>query len=266
MKLFVIFSFLMTIPACASVAKEKGVNSIFQGYEIINFGEYHGTKEMPKKFFDLVKEYARSHQGKSVALGLEIPKTEEVFIRKLIETGDEVHLKRSKFFNIEYQDGRASRALVNSLKDLKDIKNLVVFCFDEEQPYSSNRDKIMADNILAAFGKYNLTKVFTFSGNLHPRKKIGTPWDEYFKSMGVFLSEMSNRSTLAIRGEFSGGSSWNCSGMTTESCGIKKVGNIDSGEDKAPGLRLLETRQNGYDAILHIEKVTASPPWNQTVR
>ena len=253
---------LFNIFSCSSSEHVKeNSTSPLKNYKIINFGEFHGTREMPELYFSMVRRYAVKNPKEIIGLGLEIPKTEERIIAKFLSTGDESHLKKSSFVTLEYQDGRASKAIIKNLKQLVGLGNIRVFCFDQNQPYTDARDKVMAINILKILENKNISKMFTYSGNLHPQKKIGTPWDKNYKSMGVYLSELSNNKVLAIRGEFAKGEAWICQGMTPDTCGVRKLGSIQSKKGLKNGLHFLDKPINGYDAIYQINSVTASRPW-----
>ncbi|MEC7274991.1 MAG: hypothetical protein VXV96_01625 [Bdellovibrionota bacterium] len=264
MKQIFLTVFILIIASCCShLPNETSEYSIIEKYEIINFGEFHGTNEMPKTFFSMVKKYAQINSNETIALGLEIPREEESLVVRFVRTGNDLHLQQSTFFNQPYQDGRGSSAIVESLRSLVGIKNIKIFCFDQNQPYTESRDEVMAKNILKFSNNKKFSKVFTYSGNLHPQKTIGTPWDKSFKSMGVVLEELSAKRTLAIRGEFSQGDAWICQGMTPDTCGVRSLGSIIiSRKESKEGLITLKTPIQGYDALYRINKVTPSYPWS----
>jgi len=260
--LYIFFIWFLLLGSCALTpekVKHQDLEKIYP-YEIVNFGEYHGTNEMPLYFFSLVKQFALENKNKSIYLGLEIPKSEEELILNFVENGNKDILKKSSFFMKEYQDGRASIAIIEALASLRKIKNIKIFCFDQNLPYNSSRDKEMAQNVLEVLLKEPNAKVFTHSGNLHPRNKIGTPWDKSFKSMRIYLEELSNKKIISIRGEFKSGKAWVCRGMETNSCGVAELGSIDSKVANSTSITLSNSNKKSYEAYILFEEVTASRP------
>jgi hypothetical protein len=259
MKFVILVVIMCSIVSCASTQVEF---DIIDHYKIITFGEMHGSNEMPLFSFDLVKKLSKKYPNQKITLGLEIPNSEQEIVDRLIKTGDEKLLYKSTFFSAKYQDGRASRVIVNGLKGLKSYENVEVVCFDQNQPYSDNRDTVMAQNIFNFYKKNQPYRLVIHSGNVHPKRTIGTPWDSKFKSMGYVLDRLVEQDdVIAIRGTYKKADIWVCQGMKPEDCGIAKFKDSVKSEGFDTGLIMLKNATGGYNAYFHWDELTPSKPW-----
>ena len=187
--------------------------------KIILLGENHGTKEVPEYTKQLINELA---QNSRVILGLEFPMEAQAAIDDFVSTGDYQALKKMRFFTDSQQhSGRASKAMIEFINDLRRNKNITFFCYDVPMDYSGkNRDTEMAKNILEKLNT-NRNLFITLTGNLHSRLEPGVPWDPNYPTMGSEILKMSDQhsldNTTNILFRHSQGSAWQCRQETDES-------------------------------------------------
>lgn len=186
---------------------------------LILIGEQHGTNEMPDYTFKLVETLTKNHD---LALGLEFPIDIQVKIDQFLKTGDEKILSGVEFFkDANFHSGRGSDAMIRLLKNLRALPRVKVFCFDIPTPPANDnspfldRDTKMAENVLNFLKKSPNFKIVTFSGNLHSRLSVGTPWDPAAKNMGIEILRLSNgvlslKNSTNILFRADEGSAWQC--------------------------------------------------------
>jgi uncharacterized iron-regulated protein len=186
---------------------------------LILIGEQHGTNEMPEYTFKLVEALAQNHD---LALGLEFPIDTQKEIDQFLKTGDEKILSGIDFFkDAEFHSGRGSDAMIRFLKNLRFLPKVKVFCFDIPTPLANgntpvlDRDTKMAKNVLNFIKKNPRLKIVTFSGNIHSRLSVGTPWNPKAKNMGFEIlrrskGRLSLKNSVNVLYRADEGSAWQC--------------------------------------------------------
>jgi hypothetical protein len=239
-----------------------GLNDLLRPDLFLLVGEVHGTRETPEWFGTVVCAAAR--KGYAVRVGLEIPEVEQPAIEAALEAGSSGEVKeallRSGFFARDYQDGRSSRAMAELILMMREIRtagrNLELFSFDPAQ--NDDRDRKMADRILAVRKKEPQAAIFVLTGNIHASQAKGTRWNPDLLPTGYHLAA-TGAAPVSLKAVTSGGSAWICQSMEAKDCGPVGIGGQDLGND--PFLSLdKEKAPAGYDGILYIGEVQASPP------
>ncbi|WP_394200306.1 hypothetical protein [Shewanella waksmanii] len=171
--------------------------------EVILVGEYHGTQESPKLFFDIVCNSIKvSSQKLTVAI--------ELIDGDITLNGDNKSLAEdieNSTIWMEQHDGKTSVAMFELLLKLnqlvrEDKVNVIFFDSDKQE-----RDLEMAKNIKESL--LSNTLVIALTGNRHNKIKHGNSWDLESKNMGAYLAEMGvNLSSINLL--VNGGSAWVC--------------------------------------------------------
>lgn len=220
---------------------------------VLLFGELHGTNEMPRRFFDVA--CAASRAGMGVNVGIEAPSEYSEYYQSLLNPENLSNqlngLMTLNFWAQDYQDGRASSAMFELIKNLQKLgaenDNVYIFTFDRQ---GKNRDRRMANDFIANNGPQPLTIALT--GNIHSRTTHGISWDSSRGNMGAYIKE-SNNHTVSIYMSHSGGDAWLC----TPECGIKTLANPDAEEH---GDFKISMSENGHDWSWWIGEISASLP------
>ncbi len=182
--------------------------------QLILLGEIHGTNEMPAYAGKIIEALALNQK---VLVGIEYPIDIQSQIDVFMKTGDTSQLRETFFFQEpDYHSGRGSQAMLRLLDSLRSYSNVEVFCFDIPLSYKGKtRDTDMAVNILAKLQSENYPQAVLYSGNIHSRLTIGTPWNPTTQNMGAEILRLSNNhynidntDNLVFRANE--GSSWSC--------------------------------------------------------
>lgn len=230
--------------------------------EIVLFGEFHGTRELPALFGEAV--CALLHTRREVLVGLELPESEGPPVARFLESkgteSDRRALAGGAFWSRDYQDGRSSAAMLELLDRLRRLKragrSLSMVLFDA--PPDAARDEHMAANISAASRAHPRAVVAVLTGNLHARTRPGVPWDAAWKPMGWFLAQHHEVQALDLAGP--PGSYWGCPTVDASECGIQKF-QPDQAMRARVGVSLLpETSPEGFVGVLSSASLTASGP------
>jgi hypothetical protein len=120
------------------------------------------------------------------------------------------------------------------------------------------RDAAMAKRLAAAAERAPRAFVVVLSGNLHARLARGSPWDESFEPMGMFLRELlPSREVRSLDVSHSGGRAWFCTSADASECGERAV----RGDDKLPaGVHLAPGESPHYSGRYSVGELHASPP------
>ncbi len=143
------------------------VYNLLSGYQVIMFGEMHGTNESAQIVNGLTNLYTR--KGDSVFVGLEIPPE---LMSRYTALGTDSSIYQSDFFRSPpYLDGRESFAWANLISVLNKNSKVRVFFFDinSGEDKNSDRDFVMASKIKKQFESRPKWKMITLSGNYHNR-------------------------------------------------------------------------------------------------
>lgn len=138
--------------------------------QIILFGEIHGTKEIPEM---LSKFFSEILKNEDFNLCLEIPEEFQMGVDKFMIAGNEDILKKISFFSENADsDGRNSLEYFNLIKNiykinLKNNRDVRVFCIDSFAHNQEEKEKGLAKNIL---GLFENKKTFVIMGDVHASK------------------------------------------------------------------------------------------------
>lgn len=248
------------------------------GARVVLFGEMHGTQEMPAYTFSVARRLAHEH---SVALGFEFPVDLQKDIDTFLKTGDERILARLDFFqDVQYHSGRGSRMMIQLLRDLRKFPQIKIFCFDittaqhQDPTNLSQRDTMMAQNILNFWKRNQNRMLVTLSGNIHSRLTNGFPGVPDHLNMGAELlrlsqGQLSMQNVRNVLYRFYEGSIWGCqtSAQVTNLCKdwvIRPYQDAYSQALTSARYFLQEPQMtDGHLESIFIRKLTPSEPWLQ---
>jgi len=145
----------------------EAITTLAQQTDVLIFGEFHGTQEVPHLISDYLEKLQPIGYG---ALGLEVPYSEQESLWQWA-IGEAQELPR--FFRHPLGDGRGNvqaLALVQKAASL----NWRIFCFDPGLARNwQERDRKMAENLLTEWVRTCPDKkVVCISGNLHSRISV----------------------------------------------------------------------------------------------
>jgi hypothetical protein len=253
----------LATPALAEPCPDvPGLAPLLRPGTVLLLGEMHGTVESPA-FADRVLCHALA-RGLEVVVGLEIGYREQpAFDAYLASDGGDAAeraLLAGEHWSRAYQDGRSSVAqldLVRSLRRrLEDGAPLRLVLFDEQV---AERDAAMAARLAAAAERAPDALVVALTGNLHARIERGSPWNESFEPMGLFLRRrLAGREVLSLDVGTSGGTAWYCTTADPGDCRERMVRGDDAGP---PGVHVAPPGTAGpFSGRYSVGLLHASPP------
>lgn len=242
----------------------------------IVIGEIHGTEETPSLAAVLVRSLSTERK---VMLCLEISVSEQDRLDAFLESdgGSDAVSALLSGPHWEMPDGRASAGFLKMIQLVRQLKesgrqvNLAAIDDDQTQdelPQTAptpeqilamaiKRDRAMADNVLAVVKQNSNSSIVVLVGNIHARTKEGAPWDsedKSYKPMACCLKETLPHLT-SLKSHSSGGQAWV---MTDAGVGPRKFPGRDRGGE--PFIELYDQPANGYDSLLYLGAIHASPP------
>jgi hypothetical protein len=249
-------------PPAAPCPATAGLEPLLESGTVLLLGEMHGTVESPA--FTGAVVCSALERGLEVVVGLEIPYQEQsLFDAYLASDGGELAeriLLASEFWTRSYQDGRSSEAMLGLVRDLRDRlaerAPLRLVLLDEQVP---ERDAAMAARLSAAAERAPRAFVVALTGNLHARLERGSPWNESFEPMGMFVRRrLPGRSMLSLDVSHSGGSAWFCTTADAADCGERAL--AGDGDAAAQGVHLTPGASPHYSGRYSVGALHASPP------
>ncbi len=233
-------------------------------------GELHGTVESPEFAENAVCLALRA--GRSVALGLEIPREEsplvETFLASSGRPEDRSALLASPFWSSSYQDGRRSQSRLALLDQVRrwrrEGRPIRVVLFDRAaQPSSGQeRDRWMAQELHEAITSRPQDLFVALAGNVHMRIGRGVPWDAQYEPAGFLLVQaLPRRPTAALDVAYTQGTAWFCTSADAASCQVRAVKQAAAPQG-TQGIQvvLYPDPKDGYNGIYRVGLLTASPP------
>ena len=242
-------------PALASphCSAPEGLDKI-AGAKVVIFGEYHGTKEIPKFFYNAVCASSVLQNG-TLVVGLELP-TE---FNKFFERSDEptaaaatAKLRKHKFWRV-MGDGRHSSAMLSLAEKLLALS------------YSDRRVKLVAlgnkhvntdgaDLLMSRLPNSDRARALVLIGNAHARTQIIPGYS--IKPFGATLLE-NGVDVLSLDIATSGGEAWLC--KTRDTCAPTPV--PVTKDDILPGIHLNGCRANcRFHGTYFIKNLSVASP------
>ncbi|MBK9654238.1 MAG: ChaN family lipoprotein [Rhodanobacteraceae bacterium] len=232
-------------------------------HRVLLVGEVHGTSETPARVAELAA--AMASEERPLIVGVEIWRTEQERIDRFIASAgtaeDRQQLLDGPFWQRSYQDGRSSVAMADLLQSLRALAlkaPVRVLAFDldpKDKPGTdAERDAQMAEALRTVLNQQPEVRALVLAGNFHTRIQEGAPWDPDHRFMGFLLSEFRPYS-IEIMGV--SGSSWTCTGRTTDTCMARDM----PANELQAGLQLGdEINARGHLGHWWLAQVSASPP------
>jgi hypothetical protein len=204
---------------CRAIA---GLAPLLHPGAVIVFGEQHGTVESPLFVGDAV--CAATRAGIPVVLGLEIPTSEQAGIAQFLASpgsaADREALTRGAFWNRAQQDGRSSVAMEALLDRVRALRArgaaADVVAFDVATGLRAReRDRAMADTLIAVAIRSRQHVLIALTGNLHAILRGGMPMDSTVEPMATRLAaRIPDRGVVSLDMSHEGGEAWQCRGAT----------------------------------------------------
>lgn len=268
-KLSAIFLISTIVVSANSMAAEPckppaGSQSILNKENIyfILFGELHGTSESPAIFSEIV--CLAVTLGKKVLVGLEFPESARTAFQAFLISKGSIE-DENRFLTDSYwvqpknvSDGRTSDAMLNMVKRLRLLReagyDLSITTFQRQimagQESQTPYEKGLAASLIESKMSDSFDLVIVLVGNVHASKAVGRlP----FEPMAMHLPK---ESTLSLNMKYSGGSTWAC----MPECGVHSIAR--PAEELIGQITLDDQLSAGYDGILNLGSITASPPVN----
>ena len=232
---------------------------------VIMIGESHGTAEAPRAVGEIA--CAAAERGR-VVVALELGETLQPTIDAFMASPDQASalatLRGSSLTTRAVQDGRTSRALLDLLNRVRQLRasgrDISINLF---QPSSLGR----GDSLDQAWYELNMgyllgrarqlhpnARVIGLAGNVHARKTA----IERYPHIGLpAAAHLPARETISLKIAQQGGEAWNCSNDT---CGVNPSHALY--DENARGVIMTPPEDGGYDGVLALGPWTASPPLN----
>ena len=248
------------------------ISSEFLSNEIILLGELHGNNETPQVASEILCEAAS--RGESVVLALEAPSNTsvDVIIKGMSENMPEKLYEASRKYWLKIDgraDGRTSQSVAGMIRFLKALTTKSDFNIDivpVDIPSGSHdmvhmRDAYMAENISKLSKRENIDKVFFYGGHLHTRIPSDDAANQQGHSISDYLDGHTHTSVLLYPRS---GSSWACmrpaGKMECPCLYLTAPGDHIFRTGQMPLVKFGDATKTGYNYIIELESVSASPP------
>jgi len=252
-------------PACEPPAGTDALLSMPQRYIVI--GESHGTTETPNAFAQMV--CAAAERG-PVTVALELPTAMQSRLDAFLAAPDEAAalaaLEGAHFMNPRMNDGRSSRAMLDMLLSVRQLRiQGRDVAFHAFQPSNSRPRELsqawyeldMGHALAGAVYARPQSKILVLVGNLHARKT----GFERFPDVGLpAIGHLPAAEVLTLNVAQQGGEAWNCQ----PDCGVNPSRAVYDAE--ARGVILEASDDGAYDGVLALGPSTASPPVRPTAQ
>jgi hypothetical protein len=225
---------------------------------VVLIGDLHGTREIPTFVGDLVAIVARE---RPVVLGLEIPPGEtpsfDGFLASDGGPAAREHLLADPWWRAEFQDGRRSAAmaeLVEAMRARKAAGAKIGVDRIDTLPTSPDRDRGMAERVIALHQAHPDAVIIAYAGNVHTRRKgmAGRP-DHPVMAMHLAAGGVA---FVSLNARYEDGSAWVCHTAKASECGP----DLMAGKPGPRGIQLEPSADGNYDGWFGVGPITASPP------
>jgi hypothetical protein len=244
---------------CESI---PGADTLFRPGVVVLLGELHGTNESPAAVAKLACGAIAKSLNVTVGLELLVDDQERIdrYMRSSGTDADCDSLIAGYFWQRDYQDGRASQAMVGLIESLRRLgadtgQSVTVVALDNPAA-PEGRDRFMAERLRSVFADDSTGFVIALTGNVHNRVTIGTHFDPEYEPMGYHLWLRSpEREVIALEITHEGGTAW----ISTSDTGYG-VAQLE-GPEGEPGIELYDDAANEpYQGRLHVGEISASLP------
>jgi hypothetical protein len=236
----------------------EGLDPLIAPGHTLVLGEIHGTREVPAFVASAVCQAAH---GWPVVLGLEMPAQPQFEAYLESDGGPQAQqaLLAAPFWTAAYQDGRENVAALGLIERVRALKKqgrpIELLLFDVQPEDVKQRDQLMAEKVIAHHAKHPHFTYVLVMGNLHARKKRGSPWkpDDGYE----WLTSRLKWPVVSLNAGHDDGTAWICMSGKAEECGPKVVAARDSLGRRAVKLA---PSKDGYDGVFDVGSFTVSPP------
>ena len=226
-------------------------------------GEIHGTTESPAFALDVACHAA--HSDLPVIVGLELRSKLQSEVDAFLDSEgseeDRSALLSGPQWQWNYQDGRASRAMLDLIDGLRRLRRagraVRIVMFDESGAGGGqDRDRAMAGNLATAAATAKDAMMIVLTGNHHSRVTVGSARAATYEPMGYVLGQATSFDRIvALNVAHGGGSAWICN----PDCGVSRLGGHHG--DKRWAVEIDEvTRPAGHQGWYHVGTIEASTP------
>jgi len=185
------------------ISFEKFIEEISKK-ELLLLGEVHGTKEIPKLTFDIIKKLNNNVNF----IFLEIPKDQQIFLDKYTNSKDEKDLLSIPFFNTSNKDGRDSKDILFLIKKVIHLSSKIKIKFIDPNVIE-NRDYLMYKKIKELLkSQENKLSIF-LTGNVHASKKNLIINDKQILTCGNYLHKWLKDKLISVNFSANKGSFFN---------------------------------------------------------
>ncbi len=216
----------------------ESIYTLLSPFQIIMFGEMHGTNESAPFFNGLTDLF--TNKGDSVLAGLEIPPG---LMTQFTTHNTDSSIYQSDFFNNPpFLDGKESFPWANLISKLNNNKKVNIFFFDvnENEGKVYERDSLMSEKIKSQLNQHPSWRIITLSGNYHNRITDT-------RTMTSVLKRNSTAKICALNMEYKEGS---CNANFKYGLEIKKLGSYRTIYNSTSGYDhyiILLAENSGYD-------------------
>lgn len=261
----------LTLPV-AHAAQDDTVSRLVKQTDtsrLLIIGEVHGAREVPALVAQvaagIVQLKDATGKAQPVVVALELPAQESGHQAYLASDGSAADRKRllgSPLWAKEYQDGRASEAMLALIESVRKLARsgspIQIAAFDMTDTQiaaKADRDKAMAENLRAIVKANPGARVIVLTGNYHARQSVGAPWNPAYRFMGNYLTDLT---PFSLHADAPRGSYWGCSGGNAASCKTTTFGK-DVPPPANPGLYMDDKlKAIGYNQGLLLPQLTVS--------
>lgn len=258
---------LLTILATSAGTAEEcrpiaGLDPLIRPGAVLLLGEIHGTAESPAFVGDAACAAARS--GHPVVVALEQPVAGQEELDSFFDSDGGEAARRDLlagfFWQSSYQDGRASRAMLELIERARRLgrsgASVRVTLFDVGSTGGGQaRDRGMATRLAELAAEEEESVILVLTGNLHSRTRQGRPGNADYEPMGHLLArQLAPGRVVALMQANGSGTAWVCA----PECGITGLGGRRG--ERPWEVEIGDSPPPGHDGWYRIGAITASPP------
>ncbi len=249
-KLYVAFTFMFFLVSNvdADCRPVSGL-SFVESSAVTVFGEYHGTKEVPEFFYDVVCNLYRETTD-PILIGLEL----EVLLNAAFQQPHDSILLKEKFNEAREStpiiDGRANLDTLKMISKILDIdkNNRIKFIALAEENWDQNAVIPFLD---AYQSLVRGARALVLVGNMHARK-INSGGYKTFTSNLILATEGTDLAVRSFDLLPGGGQAWVC----LEECGPVTLLPLAISFDNTIGIEECEVNKCDYDGVYMIKNIS----------